>query len=258
MTSPGEHLSGGGSTPSANVDPAEVARFGAMAERWWDTSGEFRPLHQLNPVRLAFARDAILQGLARPAARGLKPLAGFSVVDIGCGGGLVSEPLARMGARVTGLDLAAESIAAARAHADAMGLSIDYRASDVETVVAAGERFDAAVCLEVVEHVPDPGRFLQAAAAVLAPGGVLVTSTLNRTARAYLTAIVGAEYVLGWLPRGTHTWDRFLTPEELRGLVTAAGLETTQVSGLAYEPLSGRWSLSDDTSVNYMLAAVKR
>ncbi len=239
-----------------NADPAEIARFGALAARWWDADGEFRPLHQLGPARLRFIRAAVTEALRIDDA-GLKPLRGIRLLDIGSGGGLVSEPLARLGAQVTGIDLAHESIAAAQAHAEAGGLAIDYRLQSIEELAESGERFDAAVCLEVVEHVPDPGAFLKTAARVLEPGGVLISSTLSRTLKSYVLAILGAEYFLRWVPRGTHQWERFLTPAELSGLLEAAGLTPYRVSGLAFEPMSGRWSLSDDTDVNYLIGARK-
>lgn len=243
-------------TASVNADPAEIARFGALAARWWDGDGEFRPLHQLGPVRLAFIRSVVTEALGL-VNTGLRPLNGIRLLDIGSGGGLVSEPLTRLGAQVTGIDLAEDSVAAARAHAAAAGLAIDYRVQSIENIADSGECFDAAVCLEVVEHVPDPGAFLQTAARVLEPGGVLVTSTLSRTLKSYALAILGAEYVLRWVPRGTHQWERFLTPEELSRHLEAAGLTPFRTSGLAYEPLSGRWSLSDDTDVNYLIGARK-
>lgn len=243
-------------TGDINVDPAEIARFGALAARWWDADGEFRPLHQLGPARLRFIRATLTEALLLDNT-GLKPLKGIRLLDIGSGGGLVSEPLARLGAQVTGIDLAEESVAAARAHAQGGGLSIDYRVQSIEDLADSGERFDAAVCLEVVEHVPDASAFLKTAARVLEPGGVLVASTLNRTLKSYALAILGAEYVLRWVPRGTHQWDRFLTPDELTQHLQSAGLKPLRTSGLAYEPLSGRWSLSDDTDVNYLIGARK-
>lgn len=243
-------------TANVNVDPAEVARFGALAARWWDADGEFRPLHQLGPARLRFIRSAISEALGL-SGTGLKPLKGLRLLDIGSGGGLVSEPLARLGAQVTGIDLAEDSVAAAKAHAEAGGLTIDYRVQSIEALTDSGERFDAVVCLEVVEHVPDPGAFLNTAARTLEPGGIMVTSTLSRTLKSYALAILGAEYFLRWVPRGTHQWDRFLTPEELTGHLEAAGLTPFKTSGLVYDPLSGRWSLSDDMDVNYLIGARK-
>lgn len=244
----------GTSPPPPNVDAAEVERFGRMAAKWWDPYGVFRPLHQLAPARLGYIRDALTEALGL-SGTGVAPLLGVRLVDIGCGGGLVSEPLARLGARVTGIDLADESINAARAHADASGVTVDYRTQSVEDLAASGERFDAALCLEVLEHVPDPAAFLATAARVLEPGGVLVASTINRTAKAYLLAIVGAEYVLGWLPRGTHQWDRFITPEELEGFMRSAGLDPDRREGVVYDPLRDRWNRSSDTDVNYQLSA---
>ena len=245
-----------GKSNAANVDPAEVARFAALAQRWWDPDGEFRPLHQIGPARLAFVRAAAIEALHR-TGRGLRPLEGLNLLDIGSGGGLVSEPLARMGANVTGIDLATQTVEAARAHAAASGLAIDYRVQSIEDLAASGQRFDVALCLEVVEHVPDPSRFLATAAQVVAPGGLLIASTLSRTLKSYALAILGAEYLLRWVPAGTHQWDRFLTPEELSGYLAAAGMTPVKTAGIVYSPRTGRWSLSDDTDVNYMIAAQK-
>lgn len=243
---------------TGNVDPGEVRRFADMAADWWAADGKFRPLHAIGPARLAFVRDALIDhfGLAAPS---MKPLTGLGVLDLGCGGGLISEPLARLGARVTGLDPAAENISVARAHAAAQGLDIDYRAGNLEDVETAWEnRFDAVLALEVVEHVPDVAAFVATAARLVRPSGLLILSTINRTAKAYALAIVAAEYVLGWLPRGTHNWDRFVTPDELTGHLAAAGLAPPRIEGIAYDPLLDRWSLGRDTAVNYMVAAAKR
>ena len=240
---------------SPTLDPAEVARFNALAEQWWDPNGNFRPLHQLGPARLAFIRDTIVTELKPAAASPLRVLAGVRVLDIGCGGGLVAEPLARLGARVTGIDPAAETIAAAAAHANLQGLAIDYRAARAEALVAAGETFDAVLCLEVVEHVPDVAAFLRLAASLVRPGGVLIVSTINRTLKSYALAIIGAEYILRWVPAGTHQWDRFVTPDELDAHLRAAGLAPRPPRGMVFDPLAGIWSLADDTGVNYLMAA---
>lgn len=253
-------------TDPATLDPAEVARFAAIAGDWWDPKGKFRPLHKLGPARLGFIRDRIVAHFATPAENPapttsirppLTPLAGLTLLDIGCGGGLISEPLARLGGRVTGIDPAPENIAAARLHAQGQNLAIDYRAATVEALAAQGQTFDAVLCLEVVEHVPDPAAFLAVCARLVRPGGLLVASTINRTVKAYLLAIVGAEYVLRWLPAGTHQWERFVTPDEMARHLAAAGLGPALAEGIVYEPLADRWSRAPDTDVNYMVAAAK-
>ena len=243
-----------------NLDEAEVERFRRMASEWWDGKGKFRPLHQLAPARLTFVRDELV-GHFGLTARGLKPLNGLRVLDVGCGGGLVSEPLARMGASVVGIDPGVENVEAARAHVEgqtgAGGLDLTYRVGMVEDLAAEGVQFDAVVSLEVVEHVPDVGAFVASCAALVRPGGALVLSTINRNLKSYALAIVAAEYVLGWLPRGTHQWERFVTPEELARFVSAAGLASPTFKGLSYDPLKDTWSLSDDTDVNYLAFAGK-
>jgi 2-polyprenyl-6-hydroxyphenyl methylase/3-demethylubiquinone-9 3-methyltransferase len=236
------------------VDPAEIARFAALAESWWDPAGKVKPLHRLNPVRLGFLRNRLTAHFGRdPAA--LHPFDGLRLLDIGCGGGLVAEPMARLGFAVTGIDAAAETVATARVHAGQSGLAIDYRAMAAETLVAAGERFDVVLALEIVEHVADLDVFLAAAAALVRPGGAFVAATLNRTAKSYLLAIVGAEYVLGWLPRGTHEWRKFVRPSELAAVLRRNRLRIQEIAGVTYNPLADSWSLSADIDVNYMVFA---
>lgn len=246
----------GPSSAGSTLDDAELARFAALAAEWWDPKGKFRPLHQIGPVRLQFVRDRLIEHF-KLEPRGLKPLAGLSLLDIGCGGGLISEPLARLGAKVTGIEPKEANIKAAIAHAEPQGLAIDYRAATVEDLAASGETFDAVVCLEVVEHVPDVGAFLKCCAALVAPGGIMVLSTINRTLKSFALAIVGAEYVLRWLPVGTHQWDRFITPSELERHLANAGMRMGRAEGMFYNPLSDRWSLSSDSDVNYLAAATR-
>jgi 2-polyprenyl-6-hydroxyphenyl methylase/3-demethylubiquinone-9 3-methyltransferase len=247
---------GTAATSAGTVDDAEVARFAAIAAEWWNPDGKFRPLHRFNPVRLAFLRDRLAAHFGRDA-RSLRPLDGLRVLDVGCGGGLISEPLARMGAQVRGIDAAEKNIRTAAAHAADTGVHIDYRAVPVEDLVAAGERFDAVIALEVVEHVADLELFLQGCAAVCRPGGALVLATLNRTPKSYLFAIVGAEYVLRWLPRGTHDWNRFVRPSELAASLGQHGVRIADLAGLIYNPIGDEWRLGRDVAVNYMAFAVK-
>ncbi len=241
----------------ASVDPAEIAKFSAMAAEWWDADGKFRPLHRLNPTRLGFIRDRLAGHFGRDPL-GESPLAGLEILDIGCGGGLLAEPLTRLGARVTGIDAAAQIIEIAGLHAAESGLEIDYRATTAEALAEGGAAFDAVLNMEVVEHVADVEAFMTASAALIKPGGVTIVATLSRTPKSFLLAIVGAEYLLRWLPRGTHDWRRFLRPSELARFLRAAGLEVTEISGLVYNPLTDAWRLSRDTDVNYMVFAVKR
>jgi len=246
-------------TPSSDdptLDAEEVARFSRLAAEWWDPHGKFRPLHQIGPPRLAFVRDRAALHFARDA-KAFRPLSGLSALDVGCGGGLVAEPLARMGAEVTAIDPSERNIAIAKGHAEGQELAIDYRAKRVEDLAAEGRTFDIVACLEVIEHVPDPEKFVKECAALVKPGGLAVFSTLNRTLKAWALAIVGAEYVLGWLPRGTHQWERFIKPDDLSRYAEAAGLEGAHFSGIVYNPLQDSWSLSDDTDVNYLMAATK-
>ena len=239
-----------------SVDPAEVDRFSAMAAEWWDGTGKFRPLHRLNPVRLAYIRDRVAARFGRDPLK-LRPLSGLRLLDIGCGGGLISEPMARLGAAVTGIDASATNIGVARTHAVESDLSIDYRVAAAEDLAAAGERFDVVLCLEIVEHVADLDGFLAAAAALVRPGGVLIAATLNRTPQSFLFAILGAEYVLRWLPRGTHRWEKFVRPSELAARARRSGLTVADVSGVSYSPLTDSWRLSRDLSVNYLWLATR-
>ncbi|BBK36231.1 ubiquinone biosynthesis O-methyltransferase [Allostella sp. ATCC 35155] len=243
--------------PGSTVDPAEVARFAAIADEWWDPDGKFRPLHRFNPVRLEWLRNRIAARFGR-ATGDLRPLAGLRLLDIGCGGGLLAEPMARLGAVVTGIDAAERNVEVARIHAERMGLAIDYRFATAEELVAAGERFDVVLNMEVVEHVADRDAFLDACSALVAPGGLMAIATLNRTAKAWLLAIAGAEYVLGWLPRGTHEWRKFVRPSEIVAALRRNGLSVAAMTGVAYDPLRARWTLAPrDLDVNYMLAATR-
>jgi len=239
---------------SASVDPDEVARFAALADDWWDPTGRFRPLHRFNPVRLNFIRDRLIRHFRRDAAA-LEPFNGLRVLDIGCGGGLVAEPIARLGATVVGIDATAKNIEVARRHAAEAGLAIDYRCTAAETLVAEGARFDVILNLEVVEHVVALEPFIGACGRLVAPGGAMIVATLNRTAKAWALAIVGAEYVLGWLPRGTHRWEKFVRPSELAAALRRSGFEIGELAGVGYNPLAGEWSLSRDLAVNYMVFA---
>ena len=244
-------------TLEARVDAAEIAKFEAMAAEWWDPNGKFRPLHMLNPCRLDYVVAQIAATHGRDA-RAPRALEGLSVLDIGCGGGLLCEPMARLGARVTGIDPAARNIPVARLHAEQSGLEIDYRVATAEDLAAEGAAFDAVLNMEVVEHVPDPPAYIAACARLVRPGGVMVTSTINRTARSFALAIVGAEYVLRWLPRGTHEWRRFITPDELFAMLAGAGLEPVDAKGFVFDPLGWEWRLSArDTGVNYATAALR-
>jgi 2-polyprenyl-6-hydroxyphenyl methylase/3-demethylubiquinone-9 3-methyltransferase len=240
-----------------SVDPAEIEKFRAMAADWWSPTGKFAPLHKFNPVRLTFIRNTAVSHFGLdPLAR--KPLEGLRLLDAGCGGGLVTEPMARLGAHAVGIDAGDSNIKAAMVHADTLHVDVDYRVGTVEGLIAAGEKpFDIVLALEVVEHVSDPAQFLADCAKLLAPGGLMVVATLNRTAKAFALAIVGAEHVLRWLPRGTHDWSKFVTPEEARLALTGAELEVQAPVGVSFSPLSGRWSLGTDATVNYMLVATR-
>lgn len=240
------------------VDPEDVARFSAIAAEWWDERGKFRPLHRLNPLRLAYVRDVVCARLGRDPSAG-RPLAGLKLADVGCGGGLLAEPLARMGAAVTGVDASAKNIGTASVHAQQTGTAVDYRVSTAEDLAASGEKFDVVTCLEVIEHVADVRLFVKSLGELLAPGGVLFLATLNRTPKSYLFAIIGAEYVLRWLPKGTHDWKKFLRPSELAGLLRAEGMAFGDLTGVTYEPFGGTFRADPrDLDVNYMGWAERR
>jgi 2-polyprenyl-6-hydroxyphenyl methylase/3-demethylubiquinone-9 3-methyltransferase len=239
--------------PASSIDPDDVARFEAIGEDWWDPAGSMRALHQINPLRLAWLRERIAR-LCGPNAGTPAPLSGVTILDIGCGAGLLSEPLARLGADVTGIDPAAGNIEIARRHAEETGAALRYRAASAEDMADEGARFDVVLAMEVVEHVRDVKRFVGTACGLVRPGGLFAASTLNRTLRSFALAIVGAEYVLGWVPKGTHRWEQFVMPEELRQALRAAGCRETARAGIVYHPLRG-WRLSSDTAVNYMMAA---
>ncbi|VAW03477.1 3-demethylubiquinol 3-O-methyltransferase @ 2-polyprenyl-6-hydroxyphenyl methylase [hydrothermal vent metagenome] len=242
---------------SASVDPAEIAHFSAMAATWWDPNGPFRPLHKLNPTRIEYARDSLCRHFNRDPMGDL-PLKGLRVLDIGCGGGLLSEPMARLGATMVGADASEKNINTAKTHAREMGLAIDYRAITAEELMANGEVFDAILNMEVIEHVADIPSFLTACHGLLEAEGCMVMSTLNRTARSWVMAIAGAEYIMGWLPRGTHDWHKFLKPSELARALGQAGFDTIDLKGMVYHPLSGHWSLDEtDFTVNYLVLAQK-
>jgi 2-polyprenyl-6-hydroxyphenyl methylase/3-demethylubiquinone-9 3-methyltransferase len=238
----------------SSVDAAEVERFSRHAADWWDARGPMAALHKFNPVRLAYIRDQAAVRFDRDPKK-LDCLKGLRMLDIGCGGGILSEPLARLGAQMIGADPAEENIAAARAHAEETGVTVDYRATTAEELAAANERFDVVLAMEVVEHVTDVNAFVATCATMVKPGGLMIAATLNRTLKSFALAIVGAEYVLRWLPRGTHQWDKFVTPVELETAFEDCGLRIIGERGVIYNPFADRWQLSSDMDVNYMLVA---
>ncbi|SLN43060.1 Ubiquinone biosynthesis O-methyltransferase [Roseovarius litorisediminis] len=241
----------------STINPAEVAKFEAMAAEWWDPNGKFKPLHMLNPCRLDYITSQIAAEFDRDLTQPL-PFKGLRILDIGCGGGLLSEPMARLGADVLGADAAEGNIPVAQVHADQSGLKIDYRHTTAEALAAAGEQFDAILNMEVVEHVAEPQAYLTACRQLLKPGGLQICSTINRNPKSFAMAIVGAEYVMRWLPKGTHEWNKFITPDELENLLRSAGLDPVDRKGFVFNPVTWRWRLSDrDLSVNYVTASIK-
>lgn len=241
----------------STIDATEVAKFEAMAAEWWDPNGKFKPLHMLNPCRLDYITSQIAAEFERD--QGLHaPFEGLRILDIGCGGGLLSEPMARLGADVVGADAALGNIPVAQVHAEQSGLEIDYRHTTAEDMAAEGEQFDVVLNMEVVEHVADPLAYLTACQQLLKPGGLMVCSTINRNPKSFAMAIVGAEYVMRWLPKGTHEWSKFITPDELYGLISQAGLTPVDRKGFVFNPVTWQWRLSDrDLSVNYVTTSVK-
>jgi 2-polyprenyl-6-hydroxyphenyl methylase/3-demethylubiquinone-9 3-methyltransferase len=246
-----------GRTSFPSVDAADVARFDALGEDWWDPAGSMAPLHAINPLRIGWLRDTMARRFDRDPTAPL-PLSGLTILDVGCGAGLLSEPLSRLGARVTGIDPAEGAIAVARGHALETGASVTYRAGSVEELADEGLQFDVVLAMEVVEHARDAPAFLDRASSLVRPRGLFAASTLNRTLKSFMLAIVGAEYLLRWLPRGTHHWEQFVTPEEMVANLRAAGLREYSRTGIVFDPLQREWRLSRDTAVNYMIAAVRR
>jgi 2-polyprenyl-6-hydroxyphenyl methylase/3-demethylubiquinone-9 3-methyltransferase len=241
-------------TSASSIDTTEIERFSKLASTWWDPRGPMAPLHKLNPVRLGYIRDRVTAHFGCDPKK-LDCLKGLRMLDIGCGAGILSEPLARLGAQMVGADPSEENIAVASAHAEDNGVEVDYRATTAEALAEAGEKFDIVLAMEVVEHVNDVGEFVATCASMVKPGGLMIAATLNRTLKSFALAIVGAEYILRWLPRGTHQWDKFVTPQELERAIESTGLNVTGERGVIYNPLADRWQLSSDMDVNYMLVA---
>ena len=242
--------------PRATIDPSEIEKFTALAEEWWNPNGKFHTVHAFNAARRDFLFDRIARHFGRTAAA-KDGLDGLSILDVGCGAGLLCEPLAARGAEVVGIDATARNIEIARWHAAQGGHAIHYRHALAEDVVETGERYDVVLNMEVIEHVSDPARLMQDCARLVKPGGMMVVATLNRTLRSFGIAIVGAEYILGWLPKGTHDWRRFLKPAEIEAMLTPSGLAVTELAGASFSPLSKRWRISRDPSVNYLMVATR-
>ena len=245
------------SNMAGSIDAREVEQFAKLGAKWWDPKGPMAALHKLNPVRIAYIRDQVAARFERDTKK-LDCLKGLRILDIGCGAGILSEPLARLGADVVGIDPAGENIEIAKAHADEGGVEIDYRATTAEDLAADGEQFDIVLAMEVVEHVIDVPAFVATCASMVKPGGLMVAATLNRTMKSFALAIVGAEYILRWVPRGTHQWDKFVTPDELEEALEAGGLDVIGERGVIYNLFADRWQLSSDMDVNYMVAAMRK
>jgi len=242
---------------SPSVDPAEMAHFAAMAEDWWNPNGKFKPLHIMNGCRVRYIKDEVCDHFLRDPDVDL-PLKGLRILDVGCGGGLLCEPMARLGAQVTGVDALEKNIKAAHIHAEQSGLEIDYKYSSVEDLAASGQKpYDVVLNMEVLEHVTDPGEFIKTCAGLVRSGGLMFCSTINRTAKAFTLAILGAEYIMNWLPKGTHQYAKFIKPVEMQRMLKDAGLSPDNPVGMSYSPLGGNWTITDDTGVNYLVRSVK-
>jgi 2-polyprenyl-6-hydroxyphenyl methylase/3-demethylubiquinone-9 3-methyltransferase len=247
--------------PHPSLDPEEVARFDRLGEDWWDLQGPMRALHRFNPVRVDYVvalATRYIKAAGRPLPAGEQPLAELDVLDIGCGGGLLSEPLARLGAKMTSIDPAPNNIEVARRHAEKSGLTIDYQQTTAEALAATGRVFDLVVCMEVIEHVRDVKKFVATTASMVRPQGLLVAATLNRTLKSFALAIFGAEYILRWVPKGTHKWEHFVSPDELAVALRAAKLHVVDATGVTYDPFSDRWRQSQDMDINYIMAAERK
>jgi 2-polyprenyl-6-hydroxyphenyl methylase/3-demethylubiquinone-9 3-methyltransferase len=240
----------------STIDANEIAHFSRLSAEWWDMRGPLRKLHKFNPTRVGYIREHAARHFGRDPAQS-DALGGLRILDIGCGGGILSEPIAQLGARVVGADPAPSNIAVAKGHAMSAALAIDYRCTTAEALAQAGEAFDVVLAMEVVEHVADLGLFLDRAAAMVKPGGLMFVATFNRTLKAFLLGIVAAEYVLGWVPRGTHQWAKFVTPDELKAALGRGGLNVAKETGVVYQPFSRRWRFASDMDVNYMLFAAR-